>query len=205
MKQIIADRYEPKENDVVYRCQLRYRKREKGESISDYGYHLIRLARKAYPTLTLTQLDTQVIDQFINDISNHDLRKHVQFGHPKTIHEAIGLSTEYEALEGSADRVRKPVNGTEQIFPIAPLNKNMHQSVTLDQIDRLLDKKANSLTSHVGSRNRSPTPTRSPAISKLPTEHKENSSDNPTNHPELDASKPTKFCHYCKREKSHDG
>ena len=29
MKQIIADRYESKEKDVAYRCQLRYRKREK--------------------------------------------------------------------------------------------------------------------------------------------------------------------------------
>lgn len=200
MKQIIADRYEPKEKDVAYRCQLRYRKREKGESVSDYGYHLTRLARKAYPTLTLSQLDTQVIDQFINGIGNHDLRKHVQFGHPKTMHEAIGLATEYEALKGSADRVRKPVNDTEQISPIRPLDSNIHQSVTLDQIDRLLDKKLNSLTSHVGTRNRSPTPTRSPAISKLPTEHKENSSDNHINQPKSDTSKPAKFCHYCKRE-----
>ena len=200
MKQIIADRYEPKEKDVAYRCQLRYRKREKGESVSDYGYQLTRLARKAYPTLTLSQLDTQVIDQFINGIGNHDLRKHVQFGHPKTMHEAIGLATEYEALEGSADRVRKPVNETEQISPIRPLDSNIHQSVTLDQIDRLLEKKLNSLTSHVGTRNRSPTPTRSPAISKLPTEHKENSSDNHINQPKSDTSKPAKFCHYCKRE-----
>ena len=35
MKQIISERYEPKEKDVAYRCQFRYRKREKGESVSD--------------------------------------------------------------------------------------------------------------------------------------------------------------------------
>ena len=116
------------------------------------------------------------------------------------MHEAIGLATEYEALEGSADRVRKPVNDTEQISPIRPLDSNIHQSVTLDQIDRLLDKKFNSLTSHVGTRNRSPTPTRSPAISKLQTQQKENSSDNHINQPKSDTSKPAKFCHYCKRE-----
>ena len=118
MKQIITDRYEPKEKDVAYRCQFRYRKRDKGESASDYGYHLNRLAQKAYPNLTLNQLEVHVIDQFITGLANYELQKHVQFGHPKSLHEAIGLATEYEALEGSVDRIRKPTIDSEKIAPI---------------------------------------------------------------------------------------
>ena len=84
IKQIISDRYEPKEKDVAYRCQFRYRKREKGENASDYGYHLNRLAQKAYPNLTVNQLEVHVIDQFITSLNNYELQKHVQFDHPKS-------------------------------------------------------------------------------------------------------------------------
>ena len=145
MKQIITDRYAPKEKDVAYRCQLRYRKREKGESVSDHGHHLSRLARKAYPNLTLSQLEMYVIDQFITGLGNYELQKHVQFGHPKSMNAAIGLATEYEALDGSVDRVRKPRVSSEQIAPIVSNENDVHQSITLDQIDKLLDKKLNTL------------------------------------------------------------
>ena len=37
LKQIILDGYELKDKDVAYRCQFRYRKREKGENSSDCG------------------------------------------------------------------------------------------------------------------------------------------------------------------------
>ena len=92
LKSILADRYDPKEKEVTYRCQFRYRRREKGESVSDYGYELNKLAQKAYPNLTLSQLEVHVIDQFINGLGSHELQKHVQFRHPKALHEAIGLA-----------------------------------------------------------------------------------------------------------------
>ena len=95
MKQVITDRYEPKEKDVAYRCQFSYRKREKGESFSDYGYQLNKLARKAFPNLTLSQIEMHVINQFITGIGNYELQKHVQFGHPKSINAVIRLATEY--------------------------------------------------------------------------------------------------------------
>ena len=108
LKSILSNRYDPKEKEVTYRCQFRYYRREKGTSASDYGYNLSKLAQKAYPNLTLDQLEVHVIDQFINGLGHHELQKHVQFRHPRTLHEAIGLTTEYEALEGSIDRVKKP-------------------------------------------------------------------------------------------------
>ena len=154
MKQVITDRYEPKEKDVAYRCQFRYRKQEKGGSVSDYGYQLNRLARKAFPNLTLSQLETHVIDQFITGIGNYELQKHVQFGHPKSINAAIGLATEYEALDGSADRVRKPHAGTEHIAPIVPTGYDVQQNITLDQIDKLIDKKINFLSLEGRYRNK---------------------------------------------------
>ena len=115
LKSILSDRYDPEEKEVTYRCQFRHYRREKGVSVSDYGYNLNKLAQKAYPNLMLTQLEVHVIDQFINGLGHHELQRHVQFRHPNTLHEAIGLATEYEALEGSM----KPANDTITVAPIA--------------------------------------------------------------------------------------
>ena len=148
LKAILSDRYDPKEKEVTYRCQFRFRRREKGESASDYGYNLSKLAQKAYPNLTLTQLEVHVIDQFINGLGNHELQKHVQFRHPKTLHEAIGLATEYEALEGSIDRVKKPTNEVNAVASIISNkeNKNLPPELTLEKIGQLIDQKTRETT-----------------------------------------------------------
>ena len=103
-----------------------------------------------------------VIDQFITGIGNYDLQKHVQFGHPKSINAAIGLATEYEALDSSVDRIKKPLAEPVHIAPIVSNVKNVQPSITLDQIDKLLDKKLNSLSAEGRIRTNSPSPTRYP-------------------------------------------
>ncbi|MEW8092744.1 MAG: reverse transcriptase domain-containing protein [Candidatus Thiodiazotropha endolucinida] len=201
MKQIITDRYEPKEKDVAYRCQFRYRKRDKGESASDYGYHLNRLAQKAYPNLTLNQLEVHVIDQFITGLANYELQKHVQFGHPKSLHEAIGLATEYEALEGSVDRIKKPTIESEKIAPIITQKSDNQQtgSITLEQIGKLIDKKLNSLSVNNRTRSRSPTPARVQSAYKQAKEPKDTTTNNQASITEKQAPKTEKYCTYCKR------
>ena len=191
IKQILSDRYEPKQKDVTYRCQFRYRKREKGESASDYGYHLNRLAQKAYPNLTLNQLEVHVIDQFITGLNNYELQKHVQFGHPKSLYEAIGLATEYEALDGSIDRIKKPKVEQENIAPIVPQTETAQPSanLTMEQLDRLIEKKLSSFSFSTKQRSKSPAPDSSieaASTTKQPNKAKQ-------------SSKPEKHCTYCKR------
>ena len=137
LKTILTDRYDPKEKESLYRCQFRQFKREKGVSSSEYGYALSKLAQKAYPKLTLHQLEVHVVDQFINGLGHHELQKHVQFKHPQTFQEVIGLATEFEALEGPIDRVKKPSEETTTVAPIAFHNNEEikpSQNITLDQI-----------------------------------------------------------------------
>ena len=75
---------------------------------------------------------------------NYNLQKHAQFGHSKSMNAAIGLATEYEALDGSVDRIKKPHAEPEPITPIVSGVKDVQPSITLDQIDKLLDRKLNS-------------------------------------------------------------
>ena len=54
-----------------------------------------------------------VLDQFVNGLGNSEIRKHVQFAHPRKLHEAISLATEYECFEMSSSRRNtKPVKGS---------------------------------------------------------------------------------------------
>ena len=71
-------------------------------------------------------------------------KKHVQFKHPQTLQEAIGLATKFEALEGPIDRVKKPPEETTMVVPIASHNTEeikTSQNITLDQISKLIDTK----------------------------------------------------------------
>ena len=136
-----------------------------------------------------------VIDQFITGIGNYELQKHVQFGHPKSINAAIGLATEYEALEGSVDKVQKPHAGSEYIVPIVSNGKHL-QSITLDQIDKLLDKKLSSLSPERRYKSNSQSPTRFPTHTTA-NEHKDETSNSET---KSERTKSVKFCNYCKKQ-----
>ena len=44
-----------------------------------------------------------MIDQFVTGLPSKDLRRHVQFHHPSSIHEAIALASEFESFEERFD------------------------------------------------------------------------------------------------------
>lgn len=200
LKSILSDRYDPKEKEVTYRCQFRYRRREKGESASDYGYHLRKIAQKAYPNLTIAQLEVHIIDQFINGLGNHELQKHVQFRHPRTLHEAIGLATEYEALEGSIDRIKKPSNEVETVAPIITNkdNQKLSSNVTLEQISQLIDKKLDKLKPNSDQWNINSSMRRGASLSRQ-NEYKSQDSEEPKSYSNRNVRQHKTFCSYCKR------
>ena len=57
------------------------------------------MSAKAYPELDRLARETYVIDQFICGLNASEIRKHIQFRHPKSVDEAITLAIEYEAFE----------------------------------------------------------------------------------------------------------
>ena len=108
----LTRRFNPAERETAYRVEFRNRYRRSNETAMQFGYALKRLANKAFPSMTLSAQEQWVMDQFVAGLSNHDLRKHVQFGHPKSLNEAISLAIEYEAFDSSSkDKVRKPISG----------------------------------------------------------------------------------------------
>ena len=204
LKRILSDRYDPKEKEVTYRCQFRHFRRDKGVTASDYGYNLRKLAQKAYPDLTLDQLEVHVIDQFINGLGHRELQKHVQYRHPRTLHEAIGLATEYEALEGSLDRVKKPSNEETTVASLESSNckqeAQAYPSITLDQISKLIDTKLDKLLPRKESRDKIPINQMDTSPARK-TEYFRSRSPERKSNPQSPVRPRNKmFCTFCKRK-----
>jgi hypothetical protein len=107
----------PSEREAAYRCEFRVRKRVRGESVSDYGYALNRIANRAFPNIPMSSRDNLVVDQYISGLGDLELKKYVQFAHPSTLDKAISLAVEYEAFESAHRSVPiKPRNAEQDMF-----------------------------------------------------------------------------------------
>ena len=84
---------------TVYKCELKQRKRKRGESLPDLGQDLRRLTRLAYPSTTPEQQEEQLIDRFIEALVDRQQRLEVRRGRPRTLEEAIHLAMDAEAWE----------------------------------------------------------------------------------------------------------
>lgn len=107
---MLTQRFSPHERELAFRCEFRNRKRNKGESVSDYGYALPRLGQKAFPLMPSSALESCIIEQFVHGLGNFEMQIHVQFFHPQTLDQAISSAVEYCALLGFSLLIRSLVN-----------------------------------------------------------------------------------------------
>lgn len=108
LKSALTQRFCPVEREAAYRCDFRNRRRKFGESVADYGYTLRRLASRAFPSFPLEMREGLTVEQFVTGLGSQELKRYVQFSHPKSLDRAISLALEFESFEGSQDALRKP-------------------------------------------------------------------------------------------------
>lgn len=128
VKRVLTQRFSPHERELACQCEFRNRKRNKGESVSDYGYALRRLGQKAFPLMPSSALESCIIDQFVHGLGNFELQNHVHFLHPQTLDQAISSAVEYCALLGSLNKISKP-SDSEIILNIQSLSENVVSSL----------------------------------------------------------------------------
>lgn len=104
-------------------CQYRNRRRKKEESASDYGYAVRRLAQRAYPSVSFSTLETQVIDQYADGLNNIEVKIHVILNKPTTLDRAISLATEYEAIDRINKINMKPRDGEAKVYAVKIVGK----------------------------------------------------------------------------------
>ena len=109
LKKILSQRFNPLERETAHKLEFKNSCKQKDESVSDYGHALRRLASQAYPSLDLVSIEALVVDQFVEELGNRDLKWYVQLiNRPKTLDQAISYAIEYEAFEGPLENIKKP-------------------------------------------------------------------------------------------------
>ncbi len=107
-------RHDPSERAEAWKIEFKNRKRESNESFSKYSQELKRLCSKAYPNMPSIATEQWILDTFIQGLSDREMRKHIQFAHPKSVEEAVSYAIEYDAYVSSCNdyaNIRKPKNG----------------------------------------------------------------------------------------------
>lgn len=122
----LSKRFNPVDRETAYRIEFRNRIRQNGETPMQFGYALQRLATKAFPNIDRIAQEQWVLDQFISGLGNMELRKHVQFGHPSKLYEAISLAVEFEGFENdNLKKMLKPQPGKLMAIPNSDPNTEL--------------------------------------------------------------------------------
>ena len=113
-------RYDPAERAQAWKIEFRNRTRKLNETVMQYAQALKRLVLKAFPNMGNEAQEQWVVDQFNLGLGSVELRRHVQFGHPHDLNEAISLAIEFEAFEaGNKDKLKKPINKSAEVSAVS--------------------------------------------------------------------------------------
>ena len=104
----LAKYFSSEGKEAAYQAELRQKRRGKDEKLMDYGHELTRLCKKAFPRMDRSAREQFVLEHFKSGLDS-ELRKHVQFQHPNSVEEAVIAGLEYEAMDESRLRAKKPV------------------------------------------------------------------------------------------------
>ena len=97
------------ERETSYRLEFCNCVQQSQESVMQFVNALRCLVSKAFPSIPNDCQEQWVLDQFViglNNLNNHGLKRHVQFGHSKNLNEAIALALEYETFESGDSKYR---------------------------------------------------------------------------------------------------
>lgn len=106
----LESRFAPANQTELYRAMLREKRQRPNESLPELGESIRRLAHLAYPTAPREVTEMIAKDQFIDALTEFDMRLRIQQSRPKSLNEAIRCAVEIEAF-CRAERQRRENGG----------------------------------------------------------------------------------------------
>lgn len=72
IKSVLIQRFCLQERITAHRCEFRNGRRNREESVAEYGYALKRLASRAFPSIHIhvEMRESFIVDQYINGLTN---------------------------------------------------------------------------------------------------------------------------------------
>ena len=122
----------------VFRTQLKTRVRAKNETIPELAQSVKKMTRQAYPSGSLEVIESLALDNFIDALTDADIRLRLRELSPKTLTEAEGIAVRMEAHK-IADRQRSKVVGHVDHLPETGKLAELEESISRlsQQVDNL--------------------------------------------------------------------
>ena len=136
-------RFDPEEKKGLKKMEFKNRTKRKNESVTEYGYALSRMTKGAYPNLDYEAREELATEQFIDGLSGLDIQRHVQFGRPTSLNQAIALATEFETFESRREG-RKP-----EVKPVRAMDKKDNKRDNKRDRESEVAKAAKELTKEI--------------------------------------------------------
>ncbi|XP_041367015.1 eukaryotic translation initiation factor 3 subunit A-like [Gigantopelta aegis] len=94
---VLEKRFAPANIEELYKSELRMRRRQPGESLLELGQAIQRLVFLAYPSAPQDVMDTLSKDNFLESLTDSEMRLKVLLGRPKTYDETIQAAVSLDA------------------------------------------------------------------------------------------------------------
>ena len=141
----LANRFGSVNRSEIFRTQLKSRIRSKAESIPELAHAIKKLVRQAYPGVNKDVIETLAIDNFIDALTDSDIRLRVRELGPKTLTDAERTALRLESHK-IADKQRSRIVGQ---IDTNGKQKHNEKQVEASSSFKALQNSINSLSDHV--------------------------------------------------------
>ena len=140
LSKALSERFSPESQTELYRAQLKERQWKHGENIPEFGQIILRLITLAYPGANASLIVTLAMGNFIDFISDSEMRLKIQQIQLQSFNEAVKVAVDLEAFD-KAERQRqgnKYARGTS--FNGTPDDASCETTVILQNLSKFLDQ-----------------------------------------------------------------
>ena len=113
LSRALEDRFSPSNQTELYRVQMRDRHQRATETMAELGQDIRRLTNLAYPTAPNDVRETLAKEQFMDALSNSDMRLKIKQARPVDLNDAVRHAVELEAFYKAEKRQQGMVRTTE--------------------------------------------------------------------------------------------
>ena len=110
----LEDRFAPPNQTELYRVQLRDRQQRATETMAELGQDVRRLTNLAYPSAPNDVRETLAKEQFVDSLTNPDMRLKIKQARPVSLNDAIRHAVELESFYRAEKRQQGFVRTIEQ-------------------------------------------------------------------------------------------
>lgn len=125
----LKNRFEPENQQQIYRVQLKQRLRKSNESLPELAHDIKKLVRKANPDASAIMREKLAQDAFIDALNERDLQWAVLQSDPDSVDEAVSTALQYEAIHKKVDA-----------FQTQHQDRNMLRSTQPSEMDKFTEK-----------------------------------------------------------------